>query len=327
MKRREFITALGGAALAWPLAARAQQKGMPVIGFLGSTPPGAYAPFVAAFRQGLSEGGYIDGRNVAIEYRWAEGHYDRLPELAADLVRQRVAVILATGSTAPALAAKAATAEIPIVFESGGNPVAAGLVASLNRPGGNVTGVTVIFSALVPKRLDLLHQLVPKAAVLGALVNPNYPEADLQRRELQEAAKTLGRPIEVQDANTPTEIEAAFAVLVERKTDALLIANDPTFLIRRNQIIALAARHSVPTIYGLRQYADEGGLVSYGPSLTEALRQGGIYVSRILNGAKPADLPVMQPTAFELVINLKTAKALGLTIPPSLLATADVVIE
>lgn len=327
MKRREFTTLLGGAALAWPLAARAQQKGMPVIGFLGSTPPGPYAPFVAAFLQGLSEGGYIDGRNVAIEYRWAEGHYDRLPALAADLVRQRVTVILATGSTAPALAAKAATAEIPIVFESGGNPVAAGLVASLNRPGGNVTGVTVIFSALVPKRLDLLHQLVPKAAVLGALVNPNYPEADLQRRELQEAAKTLGRPIEVQDANTPTEIEAAFAVLVERKTDALLIANDPTFLIRRNQIIALAARHSVPTIYGLRQYADEGGLVSYGPSLTEALRQGGIYVSRILNGAKPAELPVMQPTVFELVINLKTAKTLGLSIPPSLLATADEVIE
>jgi putative tryptophan/tyrosine transport system substrate-binding protein len=302
-------------------------KGMPVIGFLGSTPPGPYAPFVAAFRQGLSEGGYIDGRNVAIEYRWADGHYDRLPALAADLVRQRVAVILATGSTAPALAAKAATAEIPIVFESGGNPVAAGLVASLNRSSGNVTGITVLFSALVPKRLDLLHQLVPKAAVLGALVNPNYPEADLQRRELQEAAKTLGRPIEVQDANTPTEIEAAFAVLVERKTDALLIANDPTFLIRRDQIIALAARHSVPTIYGLRQYADEGGLVSYGPSLTEALRQGGIYVSRILNGAKPAELPVMQPTLFELVINLKTAKTLGLSIPPSLLATADEVIE
>jgi putative tryptophan/tyrosine transport system substrate-binding protein len=326
MRRRAFISLLGGTAT-WPLVARAQQPAMPVIGFLGSTPPGPYAPFVVAFRQGLSEGGYIEGRNVAIEYRWAEGHYDRLPALAADLVRQRVAVILATGSTAPALAAKAATAEIPIVFESGGNPVAAGLVASLNRPGGNVTGVTVIFSALVPKRLDLLHQLVPKAAVLGALVNPNYPEADLQRRELQEAAKTLGLPIEVQDANTPTEIEAAFAVLVERKTDALLIANDPIFLSRRDQFIALAARHTVPTIYGLRQYADEGGLVSYGPSLTEALRQGGIYVSRILNGAKPAELPVMQPTAFELVINLKTAKALGLTIPPSLLATADVVIE
>ena len=326
MKRREFIALVGGAAAAWPLAARAQQKGMPVIGFLGSTPPGPYAPFVAAFRQGLSEGGYIDGRNVAIEYRWAEGHYDRLPALAADLVRQRVAVILATGSTAPALAAKAATAEIPIVFESGGNPVAAGLVASLNRPGGNVTGVTVIFSALVPKRLDLLHQLVPKAAVLGALVNPNYPEADLQRRELREAAKTLGLPIEVQDA-TPTEIEAAFAVLVERKTDALLIANDPIFLSRRDQIIALAARHTVPTIYGLRQYADEGGLVSYGPSLTEALRQGGIYVSRILNGAKPAELPIVQPTKFELVINLKTAAALGLTIPPNVLAIADEVIE
>jgi putative ABC transport system substrate-binding protein len=327
MQRRAFITLFAGAAVARPLAARAQQKGMPVIGFLGSTPPGPYAPFVAAFRQGLSEGGYIDGRNVAIEYRWAEGHYDRLPALAADLVRQRVAVILATGSTAPALAAKTATAEIPIVFESGGNPVAAGLVASLNRPGGNVTGVTVIFSALVPKRLDLLHQLVPKAAVLGALVNPNYPEADLQRRELQEAAKTLGRPIEIQDADTPTEIEAAFAVLVERKVDALLIAKDPTFLTRRDQIIALAARHIVPTIYGLRQYADEGGLVSYGPSLTEALRQGGIYVSRILNGAKPAELPVMQPTKFELVINLKTAKALGLTVPPGALAIADEVIE
>jgi putative tryptophan/tyrosine transport system substrate-binding protein len=305
-------------------SARAQQTATPEIGFLCSVSPGAYAPFVAAFRQGLSEGGYVDGQNVAIEYRWAEGHYDRLPELAADLVRRRVALILATGSTAPALAAKAATTEIPIVFETGGNPVAAGLVASLNHPGGNLTGVTVIFSVLVPKRLDLLHQLVPAAAVFGALVNPNYPEADLQRRELQEAARTLGRPIAVVDAATPAEIDAAFAALTARRTEALLIANDPTFLSVRGQIVTLAQRHAIPTIYGLRQYVEDGGLASYGPRLTEALRQGGLYASKILSGAKPADLPVLQPTNFELVINLKSARALGLIIAQSLLISADV---
>ena len=260
MKRRGFMAGLVGAATIG--SARAQQTATPEIGFLCSVSPGAYAPFVAAFRQGLSEGGYVEGRNVAIEYRWAEGHYDRLPELAADLVRRRVALILATGSTAPALAAKAATTEIPIVFETGGNPVAAGLVASLNHPGGNLTGVTVIFSALVPKRLDLLHQLVPAAAVFGALVNPNYPEADLQRRELQEAARTLGRPIAVVDAATSAEIDAAFAALAARRTEALLIANDPTFLSVRGQIVTLAQRHAIPTIYGLRQYVEDGGLAS-----------------------------------------------------------------
>jgi putative tryptophan/tyrosine transport system substrate-binding protein len=321
MKRRGFLAGLVGAATVG--SAKAQRT--PEIGFLCSISPGPFAPFVAAFRQGLSEGGYVDGRNVAIEYRWAEGHYERLPELAADLVRRRVALILATGSTAPALAAKAATSEIPIVFETGGNPVAAGLVASLNHPGGNLTGVTVIFSALVPKRLDLLHQLVPTAAVFGALVNPNYPEAELQRRELQEAARTLGRPIAVVDAATPAELDAAFAALVERRTGALLIANDPTFLSLRGQIVTLAQRHAIPTIYGLRQYVEDGGLASYGPSLTEALHQGGRYAAKILGGAKPADLPVLQPSNFELVVNLKSARALGLTVPQSLQISAEVI--
>ncbi len=327
MRRRDFITLVGGTAVAWPCLAYAQQNRMPVIGLLGSTDAGSYAAFVTAFHRGLGEGGYIEGRNIVIEYRWAEGHYERLPALAADLVRRRVDVIMATGSAAPALAAKAATTDIPIVFESGGNPVTAGLVASLDHPGGNVTGITVIFSALLPKLLALLSQLVPNAVALGALVNPNYPEAGLQRRELQETAKTLGRPIFVADAGTPAEIDAAFATLVEHKTDALPVANDPYFLNRREQIVGLAARHAIPAAYGLRQFAEDGGLMSYGPSLAEALRQGGIYVSRILNGAKPADLPVMQPTEFELVINLKTAQALGLAIPPSLLAGAADVIE
>jgi putative ABC transport system substrate-binding protein len=327
MRRREFITLFSGAAAGALLAARAQRPVMPAMGFLGSLSPGPYAPFVTAFRQGLSEGGYIDGQNVAIEYRWAEGHYDQLPALASDLVRLRVAVILATGSAAPALAAKAVTAEIPIVFVSGGDPVTAGLVASLNRPGANVTGISVIFSRLVPKRLDLLNQLVPKAVAFGALVNPNYPEADLQRRELQEAARALGRPIQVVDAGKPAEIDAAFATLVERSTDALVVANDPYFQSRRDQIATLAARHAIPAIYTGREFVEAGGLVSYGPSLAEALRQAGIYTSKILNGAKPADLPILQPTVFELIINLKTAKALGLAVPPLLLAQADGVIE
>jgi putative ABC transport system substrate-binding protein len=326
VRRREFTTLLAGTASLWPLAAVAQQQAVPVIGFLGSTSSGPYAQFVSAFRQGLSEGGYVDGKNVAIEYRWADDHYDRLPALAADLARQPLAVIFATGSSAPALAAKAATSAIPIVFESGGNPVAAGLVASLSRPGGNITGVSLTFSMLVPKRLDLLCQFVPKATALGAFVNPNYPEADLQRRELREAAQALQRSIQIEDVDTPAEIDAAFAALAERRIDALVVANDPILLSRRDQIIALAARFAIPAIYGIRQYADAGGLISYGPSLADAVRQGGIYVSRILNGAKAAELPVMLPTVFELVINQKTAKALGLDIPPALLVSATEIV-
>jgi putative ABC transport system substrate-binding protein len=331
MKRREFITLVGGAAVAWPLAARAQQPATPVIGFLSSVSPAAFPRTVvalqAAFREGLSETGYVEGRNVAMEYRWAEGQYDRLPALAADLVRPQVAVIVATGGNAPAQEAKQATTRIPIVFVSGGDPVNAGLVASLNLPGGNITGVSMMYSALVAKRLQLLHQLVPKAAAFGVIVNPNYSEADLQRRELQEAAQTIHQQIQVVSAGALRDIDTAFASLVERKTDALLVANDPFFESNRDQIVGLAARHAMPAIYSGREYVAAGGLMSYGSSLIDAFRQAGIYSGKILHGAKPADLPVMQPTKFELIINLKTAKALGLEVPPTLLALADEVIE
>jgi putative ABC transport system substrate-binding protein len=280
-----------------------------------------------AFRQGLNETGYVEGQNVAIEYRWAEGQYDRLPALAADLARRQVAVIVATGGNAPALAAKAATANIPIVFVTGGDPVKAGLVVNLNTPGGSVTGVSMIYSALVPKRLELLHKLVAKVAGIGALVNPNYPEADLQRQELQEAAKAIGQQIRIVNAGTERDIDAAFATLAQRRIDGLLVANDPFFESSRNQIAALAARHAIPAIYSGREYVSAGGLMSYGASVSDAIHQAGIYTGKILSGAKAADLPVMQPTRFEFVINLKTARALGLDLPPTLLALADEVIE
>jgi putative ABC transport system substrate-binding protein len=325
MKRRELLLLLGGAMTA-ARAVRAQQKAMPVIGFLHSASPGPYAPNVAAFRQGLSETGYVEGQNLAIEYRWAEGHYDRLPALVADLVGLKVHVI-AAGSAPSALAAKSATSTIPIVFTSGGDPVAAGLVASLARPGGNLTGVSIMGAELTPKQLELLSELAPQFGVFALLVNPNYPSVDHEIRDAQEAARAKGVQLHILKATTESEIDAAFGTLLQLQGGALVVGVDPFFFSRSEQLVALAARHAVPAIYGLREWVLAGGLISYGLSLTDAYRQIGNYAGRILNGAKPADLPVQQPTRFELVVNLNTAKALGLTIPPSILARADEVIE
>jgi putative ABC transport system substrate-binding protein len=310
------------------VAARgAAQQSIPVIGFLHSASPGPFASAVVAFRQGLSETGYIEGQNVAIEYRWAEGQYDRLPALAADLIGRKVKVIVAMAGNGPAQAAKAATASIPIVFVSGGDPVSGGLVASFNRPGGNVTGVSWIATALVPKQLELLRRSARNPAVIGALVNPTYPDHNLQLHELQEAGATIGQQIDVVRAGTARDIDTAFASLVQQGAGALIVANDPFFLNRGDQIVALAARHTTPTMYFSREFTAAGGLLSYGASPIDAARQGGIYAGKILKGEKPADLPVIQSTKFEFVINLKTAKALGLEIPPTLLALADEVIE
>jgi putative ABC transport system substrate-binding protein len=325
LTRREFITLLGGAAAAWPLAARGQQ--VPVIGFLSGRSPGEASSAVDAFRQGLGEIGYIEGQNVTIEYRWAQGHYDRLPPLAAGLVARQVAVIAATGGEASGLAAKAATATIPIVFTMGGDPVELGLVVSLNKPGANVTGVTFIVGDIATKRLGLLRQLVPNATTIAMLVNPNYPATSAEVRDVQAAARTIGLQTDLLTASTSREIDAAFATFTRKRPDALFVGGDPFLLGQRDQIASLAAHHAVPTTYPQREYVDAGGLMSYGTSVPNGYRQAGVYTGRILRGAKPAELPVLQPTNLELVINLKTAKALGIEVPPTLLALADKVIE
>jgi putative ABC transport system substrate-binding protein len=324
MRRRELILLLGG-ALTVGRALRAQQKTMPVIGYLGSGSPGPYAPFVAAFQQGLRETGYVEGQNLAIEYRWAAGRYDRLPALAADLVGRKVAVIV-TGN--PGIqAVKSATSTIPIVFTAVSDPVGKGFVASLARPGGNLTGFAVINNELTPKRLELLSELVPQASVIALLVNPHSPTAEGVIRDVQEAARTKGVQLAVLRAGTESEIDAAFASLVQLQAGGLVIAGDPFFAGRIPQLVTLTLRDAVPAIYAWRDFPAAGGLMSYGSSLTDAFRQAGIYAGKILKGAKPADLPVQRPTKFELVVNLKTAKALGITVPPSILTRADEVIE
>ncbi len=328
MKRREFIALIGGATASWPLAIRAQQHvTMPVIGFLNSASAVEWSPFVAAFRQGLSEIGYVEGQNVAIEFRWAEGHYDRLPALAADLVRAGVAVIVATGGSTSALAAKQTTTTIPIVFSTGGDPVKEGLVANINRPGGNVTGVSVLTTGLAAKRLEILHEVIPSASVIGVLINPNNVSAEAQSAIVQEAARTMGQKVLILHASSERDFEAAFATIVQTQIDALSVGADVFFSSHRDQLIALTARYRVPAIYEWREFVQAGGLMSYGSNLPEAYHQIGIYAGRVLKGEKPGDLPIVQSTKVEFAINLKTAKALGITIPLPLLGRADEVIE
>ena len=325
MRRREVIGVFGAVAAGWPLVARAQQKAMPVIGVLSPAAGALFAPLKDAFRQGLSEAGYVEGRNLAIEYRFAEGHYDRLPALAADLVGRKVDLIMAN-SPPSALAAKNATSTIPIVFRGGPDPVRDGLVASLARPGGNLTGASVLATEVTANRLELLSELVPRARVIALLVNPNST-AERVIRDVQEAARTKGLQLHVLKARSESEIDTAFASLVQLHAGALVVGADPFLTNRREQLVPLASRHAVPSIYAWREFAALGGLISYGPSLTSAFRLVGAYAGKVLKGAKPADLPVQQPTTIELVINLKTAKALGLTVPHSLLTRADELIE
>jgi putative ABC transport system substrate-binding protein len=325
MRRRDFIKVIARSAAVWPLAARAQQSAMPVIGILRSTSLADSTPFVTTFRQGLKDAGFVEGQNVAIELRFAEGRSDRLPELVADLIHKSVAVIVANDPAA--VAAKAATITVPIVFITGSDPVREGLVASLNRPGGNITGVVFIAGELGAKRLELLRQLVPKATTMGVLVNPNTPETEAERRDLLAASLKIGQQLSILEVGSDSEIENAFAALVQRGAGAALIGTGPFLTSHRQQLVALAARSRLPTMYSLREFVADGGLISYGASITEAYRQAGLYVGQILKGEKPADLPVMQSTKFEFVLNLKTAKALGLEVPPPLIALADEVIE
>jgi putative ABC transport system substrate-binding protein len=325
LKRREFITLLGGAA-AWPLAARAQQT-MLAVGFLSPGSPEPSSFLVAAFREGLKGASYIEDKNVTIEYRWARGHYNQLQTLAADLVRRQVAVVAATGGTISAQAAKAATSTIPIVFNVGDDPIKSGLVASFNRPGGNITGVSTLSPALETKRLGLLRELVPRTAIVAVLLNATNPDVGSQRQDIDAAATALGQELRFFYASNESDLDMAFGALVQQRAGALLVGNDVFFTNRRELIVALAARHSIPTIYAFRQFAESGGLMSYSTNLIEVYRQVGVYVGRVLKGEKPADLPVVQPTKFELVINLKTAKTLSLEIPDKLLALADEVIE
>jgi putative tryptophan/tyrosine transport system substrate-binding protein len=323
MRRRQIFHVLGG-ALAWPLAARAEQSTVPAVGLVHAASASYFTQLAPSFAQGLKESGYTEGQNVTIEYRWAEGHYDRLPELAAELVARQVAVIIAGGGTTPARAAKAATSTFPIVFISAADPVKAGLVGSLNRPGGNVTGVSLIGSALEAKKLGLLHEVARGVPTVAALINPNYADAQMQVEEVSAAAR-IG--VELVTLRAAADIDAAFATLLQRGAGALLVGEDVEFAALRRQIVTLAARHAIPAIYFQKEFVAAGGLISHGPHFADGYRQAGIYVSRILKGEKPADLPIVQPTKFEMVINLKTAKTLGIEIPPMLLATADEVIE
>jgi putative ABC transport system substrate-binding protein len=327
IRRRKFLATLGGAAAAWPLAARAQQATMPVIGYLGAQSPAAFASRVTAFRQGLGETGYVEGRNVAIEFRWAEGHHDRLPALAAELVARRVAVIVAPGGAPAAIAAKSVTTTTPIVFEMGADPIAMGLVISLNRPGGNLTGVSSLNVEVTPKRLEILREAIPTATVVAVVLNPTSPTADSQLRNLQEAARALGLQLHVLHASTMRDFDTVFATLLQLRASGLVVASDTFFATHSEQLAALTVRHAVPAIHQSRDFTLAGGLMSYGGSFVQSHRQAGVYTGRVLKGDKPADLPVQQVTKVELLINLKTAKALGVTFPLSLSGRADQVIE
>ena len=327
MRRHDFIKVVTGSALTWPLAAGAQQSAMPVIGWLSARSPAEAASVLQAFRQGLGQVGYFEGKNVTIEYRWAEGRYDQLPALAAELVSRQVTVIAATGGEPSPLAAKAATTTIPIVCTLGGDPVETGLVASLNRPGGNLTGTTIMAVEMGPKRLDLARQLVPNTTAIAMLINSKFPTAAAEAREVQDAARLAGIQINLLTASTESEIDTAFTTIVQQKSGALIIGTDPFLVGQRDQLVRLAARYMLPTIYFLREFVEAGGLMSYGPNIANGYRQAGVYTGLILNGANPANLPIVRPTQFQLYLNIKTAKTLGLQIPPLLLALADEVIE